>query len=70
LKRDSGSYTDIAMGCFMEDDIKPNRNGYMLIFSTMGSGKPAEFFIEFSTLRVNDTQVTHMANVSLGSNSY
>jgi len=42
----------------------------MLVFSTMGSGKPAEFFIEFSTLRVNDTQVTHMANVSLGSNSY
>jgi len=70
LKKDSGFYTNVRMGCFIEDDIKPNKNGYILLASTSDNGKYIEFFAELSSLKINHLKITELNHLNSESDSF
>jgi len=55
--RDSGSYTNIRMGCFIEEQMEPNQHGYLLIFSNFEIDKYGEFSVEVESVEPNAIQV-------------
>jgi len=58
LVKDSGSYTNMRMGCFVEKTLSPQSRGYLLILSNFEVEKSCEFFIELSSSKTDDIEIS------------
>eukprot|EP01017_Pseudomicrothorax_dubius_P041889 TRINITY_DN6765_c0_g1_i1.p1 TRINITY_DN6765_c0_g1~~TRINITY_DN6765_c0_g1_i1.p1 ORF type:complete len:255 (+),score=51.40 TRINITY_DN6765_c0_g1_i1:61-765(+) len=64
LFADSGSYTNIRMGCFVNLDLQPNPNGYLFVFSTFEAGQIGKFTVEVCASAQRDVIITQNYDVN------
>eukprot|EP01016_Furgasonia_blochmanni_P000293 TRINITY_DN10034_c0_g1_i1.p1 TRINITY_DN10034_c0_g1~~TRINITY_DN10034_c0_g1_i1.p1 ORF type:complete len:103 (+),score=16.56 TRINITY_DN10034_c0_g1_i1:64-372(+) len=57
LLTSSGAYTNLAMGCFLSLNLKPNKHGYLFVFSTMDPDDVGIFYLELCYSSVNAIKI-------------